>query len=101
MHDEVADELLALGSPQVDGDAALVPRRDAPPQGVAGAVGRAPLPQHVAGAGRLDLDDLGTEVAEQLPAEGAGDDLAELDNPDPGKRSRHTTPPGGASGHAS
>ena len=89
MRDEVADELLALRGAQVDGDAALVPRGDAPPQRVTAHVGVPPLAQHVALAGRLDLDHLGAEVAEELPAEGARDDLSELDDPDTGEWSRH------------
>ena len=58
-------------------------------QGVPAAVCLAPLAQHVAGAGWLHLDDVGTEIAEQLPAERAGDHLAELDDPNSGERSRH------------
>ena len=89
MRDEVADELLAFRCAQVDRDAALVACRDAPPQRVAGDVGVSPLAQHVPGARWLDLDDLGAVVAEQLPAEGPGDHLPELDDPDPRERSRH------------
>ena len=49
----------------------------------------APLPQHVARAGRLDLDDLRAVVTEKLSAEGPGDHLSQFDDPDAGERSRH------------
>ena len=87
--DQVADELLAVGGPEVDGDAALVAGRDRPPQRVAAPLGVAPLAQHVALAGRLDLDDLRAEVAEHLRAEGTRDHLSQFDDPDAGERSRH------------
>jgi hypothetical protein len=40
----------------------------------------APFAHRVAAAGVLHLDDLGAEVAEQLAAERAGQQLAELDH---------------------
>jgi len=39
-----------------------------------------PLAQHIAHARRLDLDDVGAQVAEDLPAERTGDDLSQLED---------------------
>ena len=40
-------------------------------------------------AGLLDLDDLGALLAEQARAERCGDAGAEIEDPEPGERSRH------------
>jgi len=40
------------------------------------------LPENVSDARWLDLHDIGTLVGEHLPAERAGNDLAELQHPD-------------------
>ena len=47
---------------------------------------RAPMAHGIALAGRLDLDDLGAHVAEQLPAEGTCDERAELEHSKVGER---------------
>src|SRR5690606_5270377 len=54
----------------------------------------APLAHGIAAAGILQLDHLGAEVAEDLAAEGAGDQRAHLDDPQAGKRAL-----GGGFGH--
>jgi hypothetical protein len=69
------DALSALGLAQVDGDAALVARDAAVPRRRAVLVELAPDAQRVARR-RLDLDDVGAEVAQDLAAEGAGDELS-------------------------
>ena len=47
-----------------------------------GKEGRPPLPRVVATAGALDLDDVGAEIREQLPAPGAGQDAGQLEDAD-------------------
>ena len=78
---EPADQILAAGIAQVDGDRLLVPRHHRPPQRHPVRLLPAPLPHRVALPGLLDLDDLRAEVAEQLAAERAGEQLAELGDP--------------------
>ena len=55
------------------------------------SIEHAPPPHRVAGPGRLDLDHLGAEIAEQLTGERAGDERAELEDAQarrgPGERS--------------
>jgi hypothetical protein len=41
----------------------------------------APLAHRIAGAGRLNLDDLGAEITEELATERAGQQLAHLHDP--------------------
>ncbi len=54
----------------------------------------APVAHRVAGRRRLDLDDLGAEVAEQRADVGAGEQLAELDHAQAGERTaRHACRP--------
>jgi hypothetical protein len=59
-----------------------------PPEAVAVA-GDAPVAHRVADAGRLDLHHVGAVVAEQLPREGTGDEVAELQHPDAVERAAH------------
>src|SRR5690606_20443589 len=66
---------------QVKGERMLVARLHMPPE--RGAVLElAPFAQRIAGARRLDLDHLGTELAQQLAGEGAGDQLTHFDDLD-------------------
>ena len=56
----------------------------------------APVAHRVARAGRLDLDDVGAEVAEQRAHVGAGEELAELQDAQAAERpvlKRHGSPP--------
>jgi hypothetical protein len=46
---------------------------------------QAPVAELVAGARSLDLDDLGAEVGEQAARRRRGDEVAELDDPQPGE----------------
>ena len=64
---------------QVDRDRPLVARDRRPPE-AAPVVEHAPPAHRVAGPGRLDLDHVGAEVAEQLARERAGDERAELED---------------------
>ena len=41
----------------------------------------APGAQGIAGLGRLDLDDVGAEIGEDLGGKGTGDELAQFDDP--------------------
>ena len=54
-----------------------------------GNEGRAPQAGVVAGAGALDLDHLGAEVGHRLGRPGAGQDAAEVEDPESRKRTRH------------
>src|SRR5690606_1533229 len=83
---------------QIDRDRIFVAGNDAPP---ARLVALAPVAHLVAGSRLFELDDFGAHVPEQLPAEGAGDELAHLDYPDTVQRSlicRHCVPFGARSG---
>ena len=81
--DEVGEHLLAAAAAEVDDDAALVAlqvhdvgRERAHHQGGTRAVELA----RVLAAGRLDLDDVGAEVAEYRRGERPGDDRGEVDD---------------------
>ena len=76
---EARHDLAAAWLAQVDRDRALVARDRRPPQAAAIDAG-APAAHGVALAGRLDLHDLGPEVAEQLPGEGTRDEVAEFED---------------------
>ncbi|MNL05973.1 hypothetical protein D3C87_1265920 [compost metagenome] len=78
--DQVTRRLLALGRAQIDGDGILV-AGDHPPPGRGLAL--APVAHWIADAGRFQLDHLGAHVAQQLTAEGTGDQLAHLDDLQP------------------
>ena len=71
MLDEPQEQLLPARLAQVERDALLVPRLHGPPQRAALVAGLAPLADRVRLPGRLDLDDLGAEVAEQPAGERA------------------------------
>ena len=96
---EAADQVLAAGIAQVGGDRLLVPRHHRPPQRHAVRLLPAPLAHRVALPGVLDLDDLRAEVAEQLAAERAGEQLAELGDPQVLQRRSSVWPRAGLVGH--
>ena len=77
---EAAQQVLALLHAKVERDELLVARLHGPPQAAALEVAAAPVAQRVAAIGRLDLDDLGAEVAEDPADERAGEEDAELDD---------------------
>jgi hypothetical protein len=60
----------------------------APPERGAGRVEVAEVAQRVAGAGRLDLYDVGAEVREERAGEVAGDDLADVEDAVADERAR-------------
>ena len=77
---QLADDALALGPGEVDGQRLLVAVGGQVIGGLRGVlavlileIGRAPVAGIVARAGALDLDHLGAEVAENLPAPGPGE----------------------------
>ncbi len=86
-----AEQVLALGAAQVDGDPLAPSALDRPPHRVVLAVGAggegADGAHEVAPDGVLDLDDLGAHLAEQAGAEGRPDASADVDDPQPGERS--------------
>ena len=86
--DQVLEQRLAVGLAQVERDRLLVARDDRPPQRLAVRLLAAPDAHRVALARRLDLDDLGAEVAEQLAAERAGQQGAEFDHAQARERAR-------------
>src|SRR3546814_1683678 len=77
--DQLARQLLALRRPQISRDRIFIARDHAPP---ARLVALAPVSHLVAGHRRFELDDFGAHIAEQLPAEGPGDQLPPFDDPD-------------------
>ncbi len=78
---EPGRHVAALRLAEVEDDRALVAADRGPPEAVAVA-GDAPAAHRVALAGRLDLDDVGSVVAEELPGERAGDEAAQLEDAD-------------------
>ena len=70
---------------QVDRDRPLVARDRRPPQALA-VDAHAVAPHDVARSGRLDLHDVGAEIAEQLARERTGDERAELEDAQAGQR---------------
>jgi hypothetical protein len=60
--------------------------------------GRAVLAGIVADLGPLNLDDLGTEVAEELSGEGSGENPAQVEHPHTGQRRAHDRPARGLRG---
>ena len=81
--DQATDERAIVGIGEI-GDDALLVAVDAEVIGaLAGAVeGRTPAAGVVAGAGSLDLDDVGAEVAEQHARERARQDSAQIEHVD-------------------
>ena len=82
--DQPAQDVLALGLAEVQGDGPLVPGDHLPPQAV-------PVLGQAVGAGRvapgvLDLDDVGAPVAEQHRGDRRGVDRAQVQDPQPGQR---------------
>ncbi len=94
---QLGRDLLAARLAQVERDGALVAREHRPPERVVVVAQAPPLAHRVAARRRLDLDDVGAEVAEQRADERAGQELAELDRAQAGERpagevSRHWSP---------
>ena len=67
---------LPLPRPDIQGDAFLVARDNGPPD----RFPFPPFPHRVAAPGQLNLDHLGAQVRQQLPAERPGDELSEFEN---------------------
>jgi hypothetical protein len=85
---ERPDQLLAFGVAQVQRDRPLVAGDGRPPQAL--PIDRLPPAAHrVAAFDRLDLDDLGAVVAQQLPGEGPGDQAAHLQHAGARERAGH------------
>ena len=78
------DDVPAGRRGDVDGHRPLVARDCGPPQ--APAVEPEAVAPHDVAIGRLDLDDVGAEIAEQLPGERTGDEGAELEHAHAGQR---------------
>ena len=98
--EQLVEQLLSLVLAEVEGDAALV-AADALPHQADAVLGRPPGPQGVAGAGLLDLDDLGPELAEHGGHHRAGHQGGGVDHPEPGQRARLGQPRAPHSGRAS
>ena len=77
--DQPAREVLAFGLAQVERQRPLVARLHLPPDRRA-VLQQPPVAQRIPGTRRLDLDHLGTELAEQLAGERTGDELTHLDD---------------------
>ena len=69
----------ARPGPQIEGEAPLVAVEGAEMRAIGPA---SPAAEHVAAVGLLDLDDLGPEIGEHLPAQRPGDHRRELDDAD-------------------
>ena len=72
--------------PQVDSHRPLVAGDGRPPEALA-LSGEAPRAHRVALPGRLDLDDLGPVITQELSGEGTGDEVAQFEDPKPGQGS--------------
>ena len=83
--EQPVEQLLALGLAQVERDAALV-AADALPHEADAVAAVAPRAHRVAGAGRLDLDDLGAELAERGAHHRARGEGRRFDDPQPVQR---------------
>lgn len=104
---ELAHDVLALRRLEIQRDGLLVARLREPPERRA-LVQMPPAPQRIAAVRGLDLDDLGTELREDPPAERPGDEGAHLEHLHAGERllrvghawnSRRTRPGIGVPGH--
>ena len=89
---QAAEQVLALRLAQVERDALAAAPFDGPEQRVA-VFERADLAHEVAGAGLLDLDDVGTHLAEQTRAERRRDARAEIEHAQPFERPTHLGSP--------
>src|SRR5699024_1766958 len=78
---------LAIGGAQVESHRLLIACKHRPPERGSLDPGLPPLAHGVAVFRILDLDDLGAQIAEDLPAERAGDELPHLDDSDASERS--------------
>ena len=78
---ELEKELLAARVAQVQRDALLVPRLHRPPERATLVAGLAPLAEGVGLVGGLDLDHVGAHVSEQPAGKRAGEQRAQLDQP--------------------
>ena len=85
---ESPEQFLALGLAQVERDALAAAALDGPEQRVA-VLERTDLAHEVARAGLLDLDDLGTHLAELSRAERRGDARTEIEHAQPFERPGH------------
>jgi len=83
--DQPQEEGVALRLLEVDGDAALVGVEEQEEHRVEAGHLRPVAPRLLA-AGRLDLDDVGAEPAQELGAGGARLELGEIQDPDAGQR---------------
>ena len=72
LSDQLLQYFLAGRLSQIEGNRLLVARDDRPPQRWLARLLPAPGPHRVTLVRRLDLDDFGAHVAEQLPAERSG-----------------------------
>ncbi len=77
---ELEQEPLPVRLAEIERDRLLVAGDDRPPQRRLARLLPAPAPHRVALPRRLDLDDLGAHVAEQLPAERPGQQSAEFEH---------------------
>jgi hypothetical protein len=82
--DQVGEHFGTARMAQVQAEAQVV--AVCPGEGVADRLAGPGLTQAVGKGGALDLDHLGTEVAEQPAQLAAGHDHAEVDDPQPGQR---------------
>ena len=79
--DQPSDDVLAFRDVEVEGHELLVPVIDGEPVRAA-VFGGPETPEVVAPPRHLGLDHLGAELRHERAAEGAGDDLGELEDPD-------------------
>lgn len=74
---QLAGECLPFGNAQIRGHRTLVAADDIPPDLV---LTIAPLPHRIPHLRGFDLDDVGTHIAQQLTAEGSGNQLTHFDD---------------------
>ena len=86
--DEIEEQVAACGLAQVERDGFLVAGVHRPEEVVPVEFGLSPGAQRIRRPRRFDLDDLGAHVAEQPARERAGDQRADLDDPDTVQRDR-------------
>ena len=87
--DQPPQHLGAVRAPRVEREAALVAVDDDVERRVPGGELPEDAPHVVAGAGLLQLDDVGTLVAEQHPEEVADEQDGGLDHLDPAQQAGH------------